>query len=321
MRIPLEYRMLGRTGLKVSRLCFGTLTLGPLQANLSLEKGAALLVEAFNAGVNFWDTAESYQNYAYLRLAIKKTGALPVIASRTYASSAAGAKAALEKARCELALDIIPIFMLHEQESALTLAGHRPALDYLAKAREAGLIKAVGISCHTVAAVKAAINFPELDVIHPLINYRGIGIKDGSTAEMLAAIKEAYAHGLGIYGMKVLGGGHLGGAVKQAISFARDLECLHAIAVGMASRDELMVNISYMQDTEPPAASVSRLKGIKRRLVVEEWCSGCGSCVKVCPQGALALAKKQDRVVVNGESCILCGYCGAACPEICLKIF
>ncbi|MEW5921981.1 MAG: aldo/keto reductase [Bacillota bacterium] len=318
----MQYRVLGKTGLLVSRLCFGTLTMGPLQANLSLEEGAALLSEAFAAGVNFWDTAESYRNYQYLRLALKKTGALPVIASRTYAYSADGAKASLEKARRELDLDVIPIFMLHEQESALTLAGHRPALAYLCEARERGLIKAVGISCHTVAAVRAAIHFPELDVIHPLINYQGIGIKDGTAAEMLAAMRSAFKQGLGIYGMKVLGGGHLGGSAEKALTFARRLDCLDAMAVGMASRDELIVNLCYLQGDKPPLDAVTRLARIKRRLKVEDWCSGCGSCIKACPQGALSVVeKKKRRAVVDRERCILCGYCGAACLEMCLKIF
>ncbi len=318
----MEYRVLGKTELLVSRLCFGTLTLGPLQANLSLEAGADLLIEALDAGINFWDTAELYDNYAYLRLAMQRTGAQPVITTKTYADSAEGARASLEKARREMDLDIIPIFMLHEQESALTLEGHRQALEYLCEARERGYIKAVGISCHTVAAVKAAIHIPELAVIHPIINCRGIGIKDGTVAEMVEAMRCAYDEGLGVYGMKVLGGGHLGASVEEAFSFAINLDCLHAMAVGMASPDELAVNLAYLEGLLPPAQAVARLAGRKRRLKVEDWCGGCGRCVERCPQGALELqGDKEKRTVVNMEQCILCGYCGAACPEMCIKVF
>ena len=305
----------------VSRLCFGTLTLGPLQTNLSLEAGAELLAEALEAGINFWDTAELYDNYAYLRLALKKTGAQPVITTKTYAYTEVGAKDSLEHARRGLGLDIIPVFMLHEQESALTLEGHRPALEYLCEAREKGYIKAVGISCHTIAAVKAAVDFPELDVIHPIINYRGIGIKGGTVAEMVEAIRCAYVKGLGVYGMKVLGGGNLGATVEKAFSFALSLDCLHSMAVGMANRDELAVNLSYIQGLKPSPQVVTRLSGRKRRLKVEDWCNGCGSCVTKCPQKALALQGDQEkRAVVTLEHCILCGYCGAACPEMCIKM-
>jgi len=317
----LQYRNLGKTGLCVSRLCFGTLTMGPLQAKIPPEEGAELLAAAWDAGVNFWDTAEAYRNYAYLRLALKKIGKQPVIATKTYACTAREAKESLEKARRELDLDIIPVFMLHEQESALTLEGHRSALSYMCEARERGLVKAVGISCHTIAAVSAAVHFSEVEVIHPIINYRGIGIKDGSTAEMLAAIRAAFHKGLGIYAMKVLGGGHLNKEVGEAFSFALGLDCLHAIAVGMADRDELAVNLCYFEGITPPAAAASKLAGKKRLLRVEEWCSGCGTCTESCPQGALVLNKKYPHVIVDANRCILCGYCGSACPEMCLKIY
>lgn len=318
----MDYCVLGKTDLLVSRLCFGTLTLGPLQANLPLEAGAELLIEALDKGINFWDTAELYRNYAYLRLALKKTGAQPVIVTKTYAYDAKGAKASLEKARHELDLDVIPVFMLHEQESALTLEGHRRALEYLCEARERGYIKAVGISCHTVAAVKAAIDFPELSVIHPIINYGGIGIKDGTVGEMIGAIRGAYESGLGLYAMKILGGGHLIGESENAFKFALKLDCLHAITVGMASRDELNVNLCYVQGIQPPEQAMKRLAGRKRRLKVENWCSGCGQCVIACPQGALTLTGHEKRsAFVNMERCIFCGYCGAACDEMCIKVF
>lgn len=315
--------MLGKTKLHVSRLCFGTLTLSPLQTGLPLEQGAELLARGLAAGVNFWDTAEFYHNYAYLRLALKKTGAQPVIATKTYACDAAGAKAALEKARSEMDLDIIPIFMLHEQESALTLEGHRQALAYLCEAREQGYILAVGISCHTVAAVKAALEFPEIEVIHPLINYRGIGIKDGTAGDMVEAMGRAYQKGLGIYAMKVLGGGHLYSTAEQALSFVRNLDCLHSIAVGMATPEELDVNLAYMQGLQPAKESISRLAGRKRQLRIEEWCSGCGLCVTACSQGALSLQEEGGNFVAaaNMERCIFCGYCGAACPEMCIKVY
>ncbi len=318
----MDFCVLGKTGMLVSRLCFGTLTLGPLQANLPLEAGAELLIEALDKGINFWDTAELYRNYACLRLALKKTGAEPVIVTKTYAYDAKGAKASLEKARHELDLDVIPVFMLHEQESGLTLEGHRRALEFLSEARERGYIKAVGISCHTIAAVRAAIHFPELSVIHPLINYGGIGIKDGTAAEMIGAIRGAHEHGLGIYAMKILGGGHLSGAPEKAFKFALNLDCLHAIAVGMASRDELNVNLCYMQGLKPPAQAIKRLAGKKRRLKVETWCIGCGKCVAACPQRALALrGRAKKSAFVDMERCVLCGYCGAACDEMCIKVF
>jgi predicted aldo/keto reductase-like oxidoreductase len=319
----LDYRYLGNTGLKVSRICFGTLTLGPLQAGLSLEEGAGLLVEAYRCGINFWDTAELYDNYPYLALALKDIRDLPVITTKTYAYTREGAAASLEKARRELNLDVIPIFLLHEQESALTLKGHRPALDYLIEAKQKGLVKAVGISTHHVAAVKAATELGCIDVIHPLINYKGVGIRDGTPGEMLAAIEAAFDRGIGIYGMKVLGGGHLLNTIEEAFSFARNLSCLHSFAVGMSSSEELRANLHYIQGTKPPEDILAGLAGKKRRLKIEDWCIGCGTCVSKCPQGALSLQEINSslRAVVDPLLCIFCGYCGAYCSEFCLKIY
>jgi len=111
----LEYRKLGKTGIKVSRLCFGGLTVGPLQANLPLEEGAEVMRQAFDRGVNFIDTAELYRTYPYIALAIKKSQKDIVVSSKTYAYDRAGAQKSVEKARKELDRDVIDIFMLHEQ--------------------------------------------------------------------------------------------------------------------------------------------------------------------------------------------------------------
>ncbi len=314
---------MGKTGLDVSRLCFGTLTMGPLQAGLPPEEGADLLEEAFHRGVNFWDTAELYCNYEHLRLALKKIGRTPVLATKAYVFSAEGARESLEKARRELELDVVPLFLLHEQESALTLQGHRPALEYLLEAKQKGLVEAVGISSHTVAAVKAAVDFDGIDVVHPILNFRGIGIKDGSLQEMLSAAEEAFRRGLGVYAMKVLGGGHLIPRAEEAVAFVRALPFLHAYAVGIASREELEANLCYLEGRGVPPETAEKLRRTARRLHVGDWCSACGSCLEGCPQGALYLDKSgpEPRARVREEDCILCGYCGAYCPEFCLKIY
>ena len=59
----MEHRNLGGTDIKVSRLCFGSLTISPLQAGLSIDEGADVILSAMDMGVNFLDTAEFYRNY------------------------------------------------------------------------------------------------------------------------------------------------------------------------------------------------------------------------------------------------------------------
>ena len=86
------YHELGRTGINVSKLCFGSLTMGPFQRNLTPAQGAALFECAFSHGVNFVDTAEIYGTYPHLREAVRLKPDL-VVCSKSYAYDRAGAEA------------------------------------------------------------------------------------------------------------------------------------------------------------------------------------------------------------------------------------
>lgn len=313
----MQYRNLGGTGLTVSRLCFGALTIGPLQRNLPLDEGAGLIRLALDMGINFIDTAETYHCYPYIREAL--SGYPDVnIASKSYAHTRAGMERSLHNALKSLERDTIEIFLLHEQESYYTIKGHQEALDYLVSARARGLVRAVGISTHCVAGVRAAAAIPEIEVIHPIINLAGIGIQDGSLGEMLEAISFAAAMGKGIYGMKCLGGGHLIPDVDRAMEFVLSMPELAAVAVGMQSKEEILYNAARFSGQTPDPALLPGLTGRARRIHIEEWCRGCGQCAKRCTAGALRI--ENNRAVVNETLCRLCSYCAAACPDFCIKI-
>lgn len=312
------YTTLGTGGVRVSRLCFGTLTMGPLQAGLSIEEGAGLIRRALELGVNFIDTAQCYNNYPYIRTALKGWPGEVVIATKSYDYTAEGMARSLEEARREMDREVIDIFLLHEQETALTLAGHRPALDYLLEAREQGLVRAVGISSHAVEAVRVAATMPEIDVIHPLYNRAGLGLIDGTREEMLAAITLAHSRGKGIYAMKALGGGHLVGEARSALDFVLKTPGIDAVAVGMQSPAEVEANVAWCCGREPGEEILNRLQARKRRLIIEEWCRGCGNCARRCPQGALEVV--DGRAAVDMGRCILCGYCAGACRDFCIKV-
>ncbi|MCG8403334.1 MAG: aldo/keto reductase, partial [Firmicutes bacterium] len=244
MEEPMKYIELGNTGIKVSRLCFGGLVIGPLQAGLPAQAGAKVIRKALELGVNFIDTAELYETYPHIREAVKGLKKQPVIATKSYAYSARGAKNSLEKARRELDLDVIDIFLMHEQESRLTLKGHREALEYYLSAREKGMIKAVGVSTHNIEVVEACVSIPEIEVIHPLINIKGLGIGDGTIERMLASVSKAFDCGKGIYSMKPLGGGNLLGSFAESMKFVLELPFIHSIAVGMQSVEEVINNVN-----------------------------------------------------------------------------
>lgn len=314
----MEYRILGGTGIRVSRLCFGSLGISPLQSHLSIEEGTDIILVAIRAGVNFIDTAEFYNNYPYIKKALKLTNRDIVVVSKSYAYTYEDMRSSVEKARKELDRDVIDVFMLHEQESRLTLNGHREALKYLIEAKEKGIIKAVGVSTHTVEVVEAAATMSEIDVIHPIINIKGIGIKDGDICQMERAIEKAYKNSKGIYGMKCLGGGNLIGIKEEAFKYILDFPYLHSVAVGMKSIAEVEANCLIFEGRPVPEELKNRLDSQKRKLIVEDWCEGCGRCVQRCKFKALSIVRGKSRV--DPDRCVLCGYCAGYCPEFCIKI-
>ncbi|MFZ5351131.1 MAG: aldo/keto reductase [Bacillota bacterium] len=314
----MEYRVLGNTGIKVSRLCFGSLTVGPLQARLDIAEGAAVIREALDRGVNFIDTAELYQNYDCIKMAVKGIRDNIIISTKCYAYTAESAEESLMKALKELNTDYIDVFSLHEQENEMTIKGHYDALEYFVKAKKKGIIRSIGISTHATAAVKAALKFSEIEVIHPIINKNGLGIIDGTLHDMLSAVEEAWSSGKGIYSMKALGGGNLIASAQECFDFVLSKPFIHSVAVGMQSKAEVMNNILIFEGSSVPPELSSEINSRKRGLHIDYWCTGCGNCVGVCGQNALTL--KEGKAVVNREKCVLCGYCSAYCKDFCIKI-
>lgn len=310
----MKTQLLGRSGLEVSRLCFGTLTMSPLQRDLSPAAGAALLIHARERGVTFLDTADLYGTYPHIKLALRETPDL-IVSTKAYCYDEETAAAALERAFRGLGRDYVDLFMLHEQESLYTLRGHEPALNYLQKQKERGHIGAIGVSTHYVACVEAAPRFPMIDVIHPLINRAGIGIQDGGRADMEAAIARARAHGIGIFAMKPLGGGHLIADNRAALQYAVESPLLDSVAVGMQSFEEIDANAAAFGGDFAP---MEALRNRPRRIMVHDWCEGCGRCAERCRQGAIAVVN--GRASVDPDRCVFCGYCARACPQFCIKV-
>lgn len=314
----MEYNRLGNSGLTVSRICFGALVIGPLQLGFSEEEGGEVIREALDMGINFIDTAQLYQTYPHIRYAIRKSGITPVISTKCYAYSREDAAKAVEEARRMLDMDVIDIFMMHEQESRLTLEGHREALDYYLEAKEKGIIRATGVSTHNVEVCLAAADMEGIDVIHPLINMTGVGIGDGGIQDMLKAVEYAHGKGKGIYSMKALGGGTLISRFKESMEFILNIPFIDSVAIGMQSSDEVHMNLEIFEKGYVDDEMLARTVNGKKKLHVDFWCTGCGQCVKRCNQNALKLV--DGKAEADGDRCILCGYCAPVCPEFAIKI-
>lgn len=315
----MEYRELGNTGIKVSRLCFGSLTMTKSQGNLSKTEARKLLHFAYEHGVNFIDTAELYDNYPLIKGVfddVKRENL--IIASKTYAYSKEGAQESLNKYLKAFNTDYADIFLLHEQENELTLKGHYEALEELWKLKEKGYIKAIGISTHKIKGVVDALGFDEIDIIHPMVNKEGLGILDGNLDEMLDGIGKAKDKGIGIYAMKVLGGGHLISKSEEAIKWAVKEEKFDSIALGMQSKSEVLANVALVNGKKVPNDIKESLRTTNRRIDVEEYCIGCGKCASKCQAKAIQIV--DGKAVIN-RKCILCGYCANVCPDFYIKVY
>ncbi|HEY5537633.1 MAG TPA: aldo/keto reductase [Acetobacterium sp.] len=313
----MKMNALGNTGIVVSRMCFGSLTIGPLQKNKTLTESREIIAAAIDLGVDFFDTADLYNNYDHLRSAIKIKRDV-IISTKSYDYTADGVEKRLHRALKELGRDYVDLYLLHEQESRKTIEGHWEAIEALIGLKEAGKVRAIGISTHRVEGVRDTATFSELDVIHPLINLTGIGIQDGSAEEMEVAIHEAKLAGKGLYGMKPLGGGNLLSQKQACFDYVLGLKDLDAIAIGVQSVNEVLYNVKQFNAEPISEALESAVSGAPKSLQISEWCIGCGECVRHCKQEALSL--REGKAVLNKKKCVLCCYCGAYCKEFCIKV-
>lgn len=291
--------------------------MSPLQRNMSPEAGAKLLVYAYERGIRFLDTADLYETYPHIRLALKDAPDY-VISTKAYCYDRETAQAALERAFRGLGRDYVDLFMLHEQESLYTLRGHEEALLFLEEQRQKGHIGAVGVSTHFAGCVQATPRFPLIRVVHPIINVGGIGIQDGSREDMESAIAHAREFGIGVFAMKPLGGGHLIQSNREALEYALNNPLLDSVAVGMQSFEEIDANIALANGDGAAIERLDKLHNRKREMMVHDYCEGCGKCAQRCKQNAISIVN--GRAQIDEEKCVFCGYCARVCPQFCIKV-
>lgn len=317
MANKITYNELGSTGIEVSNLCFGTLTVSPLQCNYSSQDAAKLFCYAIDKGINFFDTAQLYSTYEPLKRAIEYKNDI-VISSKAYCYDKKTAEESIDEALRSIGRSYIDVFLLHEQESKHTIRGHWEAVEHILSRIEKGDIRTAGISTHHIAAIEAALCLKELQVIHPIYNEKGIGIIDGTKEQMRQAIDNSVSYGKGIYLMKALGGGHLIKNSLNALNHAKSIDGIASIAVGMKNEQEIDYNVSVFSGTVPNKELTDKINRTERHLHIHDWCIGCGSCVEVCQHEALKIVN--NKVEVDSKKCILCGYCATRCKDFCIKV-
>lgn len=315
----MEKKTLGSTNIQVTELCFGALSIGPLQANVSPKVGGKLIREALEKGVNFIDTAEMYETYDHIRFALDGFKEEVIIASKSTKSGYQEMEQAVQDALKKMNRNVLDIFHIHAaKESPHVFKEREEAFNCLLDYKAKGYIRYIGLATHNVELASAAAEVKEIDILFPLINKTGMGIVNGTADDMVKAIEKAYARGKGIYAMKALAGGNLIKEYQNALDYVRSIPAVTSVSVGMVKKEELDINLKVFNNEELAEHLIPKTAGSKRPIILKHPCTKCLTCVHFCPNQAIEFS--EDLVWVNYDKCLLCGYCGPQCPTFAIRM-
>lgn len=310
---------LGKTGLQVTRTAFGVL---PLQRT---EKAAAALIlrRAYEAGVNFFDTARGYSDSEEkIGYALADVRDRIIIASKSGATSKEGVLADLETSLRNLRTDYLDILQLHNPTELPDPNDPNSSYAALLEAREQGKIRHFGITNHRLAIAQQAV----ASGLYATLQFPLCHISD---ARELALIDTCRVADMGVIAMKALSGGLLTRA-RTAFAFLRQYENVVPIW-GMQHMHELEELLAL--DADPPLLDDATWREIEgdREELAGNFCRACGYCLP-CPAdipipmaGRMSLLLRRmpseqfltpewQGMMARIENCTNCGHCRANCP-------
>ena len=246
---------LGNSGLTVSRIAMGTGTRGYNKASnmtrLGMDNFVKLARHAYERGITFYDMADGYGSMPYVGESIK---GLPredlTLLSKvwTYEDGSDRNEPVsqfLDRFRKETNTDYFDVILLHCLQQGNWNETRKHYMDGLSKAKQDGIVKAVGVSCHNREALETAAESPWIDVILVRINPFTKHM-DGSPDEIRTIIAKAVQNGKGVIGMKIFGQGeHVTDPEReQAIQFALTRSNIHCMTIGCESEAQMDDNIA-----------------------------------------------------------------------------
>jgi hypothetical protein len=350
----LDYRMLGKTGLKVASLAFGCMT----------TSDPSVIERAADFGINHFDTARGYQggnNERMVGAALKKMRSKVIISSKSPAKTKQEALADLDTSLRELGTDYLDIWYLHMKNEPEQVT--EDLLEAQRLAKQKGKIRFAGVSTHfnmdRMLAHLAKLG--QTDVVLTTYNFamRSVDARantnpDAPKTDMTTAIRAARKAGLGIVVMKVLAGGvarvqrgdRLYGANPQALSrrlsregvpvaaikWALKNQSVDTAIVCMTSHDQFEENVRAM--AEPYTEKDEKLLTAQLVAIGPEYCRMCGACGGVCERGVpvpdvlrfLTYAEGYGQFALGREKflqlgpevaavrCADCDHCTVRCP-------
>ncbi len=286
-KMDMEYRTLGRTGLKVSALSFGVMRLAE----------PAVLFEALDMGINYFDTAHSYQrgnNEKMLGDVLKQYGREKVFIATKIPpyhkrfgikrlNDKKSLEAKMEKSLRRLQTDYVDVLFLHNIKDP-EWPVHDEMVSFCQKMKKTGKARFVGISFHSagktyVDTVDQALKTDVYDVFLATLNYK-------SSKEHMDALKRARSKNVGIIAMKTQAGGYEQSAHESlnphqaALRWALDHEFVDCAIPGMVNRQQLAENsgvIGMKMGWSHRKTLAVYYDGIKDR-----YCLRCGACTLLC---------------------------------------
>ena len=258
---------LGKTPLKVSRFCLGTGMRGGQRASNHTRMGKqafeTLIRESFDRGTRLFDLADLYGTHPYVIPALKgiardryqivskvwfMPGSLPE-------PERPDADVVIARFLKELQTDYIDLVLLHCVTSAKWPEELRRQMDQLSQLKEKGSVRALGVSCHSLAALQAAAREPWVESVHTRINPYGMSM-DGPPEKVAPVLKEIHDAGKGVVGMKIMGEGRLRNDDERrdaSVRYALTLGCVDVLNVGCESMAEVDDLAARVRRVEVPA--------------------------------------------------------------------
>ncbi len=317
----MEYRILGKTGLKISRMGFGGI---PIQ-RIDAQGTKALMQQLVEAGVNYIDTARGYTvSEQFLGEALEGIRDKFVLATKSMARTKEAMAADIETSLGNLRTDHIELYQVHNpnMEQLEQVIAEGGALEALQEAKAAGKIGHIGLTAHSLEVFEKALT---LDWVETIMFPYNIVETQGE-----ALIEACAEKNIGFIDMKPLAGGAIEDA-SLAMRFVVANPAVDVVIPGMADPAEIEQNLAAVNDTS--ALSEQELAGIDqvRAQLGTQFCRRCNYCAPCTVgiaipnvflmQGYLeryGLAgwaqSRYDAMPVKASACIQCGACEPRCP-------
>ena len=241
---PSDKIELGNTGIRTSRMAMGTGTNGyggssNQTRKLGINGLSDMLEAAYDEGITFWDSADQYGSHPHLKKALEQVPREKVtILTKTNSRTKEDVEADLERFRKEIGTDYIDIVLLHAVSNSDWPNTHKGGMEALSEAREKGIIRAHGTSCHSIGALKTAAEEPWVMVDFARFNPAGVRMDD-DVPTVTKVLRQMKANGKAIVAMKVYGAGDLTDRKDEALRFQAQNSFIDAFTLGIQNYEQL----------------------------------------------------------------------------------